>query len=129
VDGITAAYQRLIGGLAVGAVGYALVQRAKNLREPLPAGLSNPTERRRERWRAAWSWVLVNGISGPALGVSCYQWALETTPTGIVLAIVATTPLVVIPFAVKFEGERPKARSVIGGAVAVLGAIGLTLVA
>lgn len=129
VDGITAAYQRLIGGLAVAAAGYLLVRRAKNLREASPVGLSNATDRSQGRWRAAWTWVLVNGISGPALGVSCYQWALETTPTGIVLAIVATTPLVVIPFAVKFEGERPKRRSVIGGAVAVLGAIGLTLVA
>lgn len=129
VDGITAAYQRLIGGLAVATVGYVLVEQGKKLRAPLPAGLSNVPHSSHARWRAAWTWVLVNGISGPALGVSCYQWALETTPTGIVLAIVATTPLVVIPFAVKFEGERPKARSVIGGAVAVVGAIGLVLVA
>jgi len=45
--------------------------------------------------------------------------------TGIVLAIVATTPLVVIPFTMLLDGERPTARSLAGGAVAVLGAAAL----
>jgi drug/metabolite transporter (DMT)-like permease len=55
------------------------------------------------------------------------QWALETTPTGIVLAIIAITPIVVIPFTRVVEGERPTARSLIGGAIAVAGVIALTL--
>ncbi len=37
------------------------------------------------------------------------------------------TPIVVIPFALVFEGERPTARSLAGGAIAVAGAIALTL--
>ncbi len=67
--------------------------------------------------------MAANAISGSALGVSCFQWALKTTPTGIVLPIVATTPLVIIPFSRYIEGERPTARSLWGGVVAVIGAV------
>jgi len=45
-----------------------------------------------------------------------------------VLPIVATTPLVIIPFSYLLEGERPSVRSLAGGAVAVAGAVALTLV-
>jgi drug/metabolite transporter (DMT)-like permease len=83
---------------------------------------------RKEKWRAAWLWVVLNGLAGPALGVSCYQWALKTTPTGIVLPIVAITPLVIIPFARYVEGERPTIRSLLGGLIAVAGAAALALV-
>jgi drug/metabolite transporter (DMT)-like permease len=69
--------------------------------------------------------VLANALAGPALGVACFQWALAVAPTGIVLSIVATTPLVVIPFSMILDGERPTLRSLIGGAVAVLGAVAL----
>jgi drug/metabolite transporter (DMT)-like permease len=45
-----------------------------------------------------------------------------------VLAIVATSPLMVIPFACVVEGERIEARSVAGGVIAVAGAILLVVV-
>jgi drug/metabolite transporter (DMT)-like permease len=48
---------------------------------------------------------------------------LATRPTGVVLPIVATTPIVVIPFARLVEGERPRKRSLVGGAIAVAGAV------
>jgi drug/metabolite transporter (DMT)-like permease len=72
--------------------------------------------------------VLFNGLAGPALGVSCYQWALKTTPTGVVLPIVALTPIVIIPFSYRVEGERPGNRSLLGGALAVAGAAALAWV-
>jgi drug/metabolite transporter (DMT)-like permease len=53
---------------------------------------------------------------------------LRTTPTGLVLAIVGTTPLVVIPFARRFEGEPVHHRSLLGGMIAVVGAAFLALV-
>jgi len=59
--------------------------------------------------------------------VSCYQWALKIAPTGIVLPIVAMTPIVIIPFSRYVEGERATMRSLIGGAVAVAGAVLLAL--
>jgi drug/metabolite transporter (DMT)-like permease len=58
----------------------------------------------------------------------CYQWALATTPSGIVLPIAATTPLMAIPIAYLLEGERLSRRSLAGGTLAVAGAVALTLV-
>jgi drug/metabolite transporter (DMT)-like permease len=55
------------------------------------------------------------------------QLALESTPAGIVFAILAITPIVIIPFALVLEGERPTPRSLIGGAIAVAGVIALAL--
>ena len=37
------------------------------------------------------------------------------------------TPVVIIPFAFVLEGERPTARSLVGGAIAVGGVIALAL--
>jgi drug/metabolite transporter (DMT)-like permease len=71
--------------------------------------------------------VLANALAGPSVGVGFYQWALKTTPSGIVLPIVAMSPLVVVPFTYLFEGDRPGWRSLAGGVLAVLGVIGLAL--
>jgi drug/metabolite transporter (DMT)-like permease len=130
VDGITAAYQRILGGVAVTAV-LLLVVKRRAIAVSLAGGngrLAGTTPDRRSNWRRAWPWVLLNGLAGPALGVSCYQWALKTTPTGVVLPIVAITPLVIVPFARYFEGERPTARSLGGGLLAVAGAVALAWV-
>jgi drug/metabolite transporter (DMT)-like permease len=131
IDGITAAYQRILGGVAVGAILLLLVKR-ESVFDTLLGGENSSTSDNHERfgrWRQAWPWVLANGLAGPALGVSCYQWALKNTPTGVVLPIVAITPLVIIPFSYHLEGERPTVRSLAGGALAVLGAAALAWVA
>lgn len=117
IDGITAAYQRLLGGVLLGAVLLIWVKRASVV-PPEPG-----------RWRRAWPWVLANALAGPAVGVSFYQWALKTHASGVVLPIVALTPLVIIPFSYWLEGERPSLRSLLGGALAVCGAAGLGWVA
>jgi drug/metabolite transporter (DMT)-like permease len=70
---------------------------------------------------------LLNSLAGQTLGVSALQWGLETTPTGVVMSIVALTPLTVIPLARAFEGETITRRSLLGGAMAVAGVICLTL--
>lgn len=128
MDGITAAYQRILGGLAFGGLFLVLIKRQSvwsALTIRTPRGRTVAAAERRARWQAAWPWVLANGLAGPALGVSCYQWALQNTPTGVVLPIVAITPLVIIPFSYALEGERPTIRSLAGGAVAVAGAVAL----
>lgn len=126
IDGATGGYQRLIGGLLVGAICLLVVRRREVTAQFTDA--EAPRLPSKEKWRQAWPWVLSNGFAGQTLGVTCYQWALKTTPTGLVLAVVATTPLVVIPFAHIVEGEEAGARSIIGGVIAVVGVIFLLIV-
>jgi drug/metabolite transporter (DMT)-like permease len=127
IDGGTAAFQRIIGGmsltLAVLLIHRLVRQQMAPSEENVPSAPKTPRP-----WRKAWPWILVNSLAGPAIGVACYQWALSVEKTGVVLAIVATTPLAVIPFTYFLEGERPSIQSLIGGAVAVLGAVALTQV-
>ena len=126
IDGITAAYQRILGGVLLGAAVFVVVKY--NLRSPRPDKAEVKEEKQASPWRRAWPLVLINGLAGPALGVSCYQWALKTTPTGVVLPIVAITPIVILPFSFYLEGERPGKRSLLGGAIAVAGAAALAWV-
>ena len=118
IDGINAAYQRIIGGVLICVV--LIAWRA--LRGRSASG--SPAEHRTpllDRLRGAAPLIIMNGLSGPALGVSCYQWALHTTPTGTVLPIVALAPLVVAILTRIFEGEKPSRKSLLGSAVAVGG--------
>ncbi len=116
IDGANAAFQRIVGGLLVAAIGVLVVKRQMVRIQP-SASPELALTAAKHKWRGVWPWVLINGFAGQTLGVSCMQWALETTPTGIVLAIIATTPVVVIPFAYLLEGERPTLHSIIGGVI------------
>ena len=119
--GLTAAYERLAAGLAF-TVSWFLVLRALRRLPAAPALAPAGSGRR------PWLWTVANGLAGPVAGVGCYQWALATTPSGIVLPIAATTPLLSIPIAHWLEGDVPTRRSVVGGVIAVGGCIALTLV-
>jgi drug/metabolite transporter (DMT)-like permease len=119
IDGMTAAYQRILGGVLVGTVFFALARWRQ--------AQAGETSSLRRGLRQAWPWTLANALSGPAVGVAMFQWALMLKGTGVVLPIVALTPLVIIPFSNVIEGERPRLRSVLGGLIAVVGVIALTL--
>lgn len=111
VDPGSAAYQRVLGGLLVAAVVMLIVSRRRPTSPPLP-----------ER---AWPWVTANALTGPVFGVTCFQWALRTTPAGIVQPIVAAAPLLTIPFAAWLEGSRPRRTYYVGAVLAVAGVAGL----
>jgi drug/metabolite transporter (DMT)-like permease len=171
IDGITAAYQRIIGGSIVAGIFLLVVKRnaifkdrkseptadfspgapgnppltppKRGTKHPglLPSlgevGGGSPQKRSPanelngatfQKWRASWLWILLNAVAGPALGVSCYQWALKLKGSGVVLPIVAITPLVIIPLSQRMEGEKPTYRSLIGSLIAVIGAVALALV-
>ncbi len=119
IDSVSAAYQRILGGL--GLVGIFLLWRW------LRSGGRDDLKERHPDHSRAWMWVLANATAGCVLGVSCYQWALKTTGTGIVLSIVATAPIVIIPFSYWMDGEKPSPRSLAGGLIAVAGVVGLTV--
>ncbi len=126
IDGGTAAFQRILGGLAIAAFMVLILKRQVfKIQANAPPELV--IEASRKKWRAAWPWVLVNGLAGQTLGVSCMQWALESTESGIVLAIVSITPITIIPVAYVLEKEKPTLHSVVGGIIAVAGVIALTL--
>ena len=115
-DGLNAAYQRMLGGIAVTAIFFLYLKLAHK-----------PDDSRPNNWSKAWPLLIANCICGPTLGVTCYQWALISTPTHIALPMIATTPLMVIPLAHFIDGERITKRAVFGGLVAVGGVIGLAL--
>ncbi|MBK9140514.1 MAG: DMT family transporter [Verrucomicrobia bacterium] len=124
VDGVTAAYERILGGLALillPTLWWLWRERAR------PRDERRPPLSQSERRRAA-GWVTANALAGPAIGVAFYQWALKTTPSGIVLPITAMAPLMVIPFTYVLDRDRPGWRSLVGAVVAVAGVVGLTLV-
>jgi drug/metabolite transporter (DMT)-like permease len=126
IDGANAAFQRIIGGVLVAGVFLGIVRWKKSRALAHAAGEDDCSHDARERKRV-WIWVVCNAIAGPTLGVSCMQWALRNNATGVVLAIVAMTPLAVIPLAKMFEGEKPTVYSLLGSVVAVAGAVGLIL--
>jgi drug/metabolite transporter (DMT)-like permease len=123
MDGATSAYQRALGGLAVGALALLMVRwwpgtERRNQEEAVPVpGQALPP----------WAWVGLNTLLGPVLGVTCYQWALRTNQAGIVLPIVAASPLLTVPIARMLERSRPAPRYWIGAVLAVLGAAGLAV--
>ena len=115
VNASTATFQRMLGGfLLVCAFCILLAWKKKRPLLTLPPVKSRP-------------WLLGNALAGPVIGVSFYQWALGSTPSGIVLAIVATTPIAMIPLSWWLEGDRPTIRGLTGAAAAVTGVIGLIL--
>jgi drug/metabolite transporter (DMT)-like permease len=123
MDGATSAYQRALGGLAVGTIALLVVRwwparpvaGETDSVSALPVGLP------------PWMWVVFNTLLGPVLGVTCYQWALRTNQAGIVLPIVAMAPLLTVPIARAIEGSRPAPRYWIGAVLAVAGAAGLAI--
>ena len=122
IDGFSAAYQRVLGGLAV-AVLILLMARWKQIHQQITSSGFAASHGYCAKWRMAWPWVIGTSLAGQTLGVTCFLWALKTHPTAVVLPVVALTPLVAIPFTRIFEGEKPTLRSLIGAAVAVMGVI------
>ena len=126
IDSGTAAFQRVLGGALLAGV-LLLITRHRQIAGHLAAPKISASCVR-DKWRLAWPWVAANSLLGMTIGVCFLQLALKTTPTGIVLPIVAITPLAVIPLAWRMEGEKPTARTLVGGVVAVAGAAVLALV-
>ncbi|MBM40656.1 MAG: hypothetical protein CL483_01875 [Acidobacteria bacterium] len=123
--GLTVAVQRQLGGMVfTGLCLFAL--RRYLMSNPESRGvraLTNPDS----DWHGGRRWLVLNALAGPAFGVTCYQWALLNNSTGVILPIVATTPLVVIPFAIYMKEEKPSWRSLAGGVLAVAGVVGMVM--
>jgi len=101
IGNLTAAYQRLLGGLMVAALIYGLTVLLRRS----SAGVGLPRE---SSPLPAPVWVGLNALFGPVLGVSCMLWAISMVPNpGLVQAVAATATLLTVPFARYLEGARP----------------------
>jgi drug/metabolite transporter (DMT)-like permease len=124
VDAGTTGCQRVLGGILIPAAMLLVIR----LRRPLGGETAIVTAPRPTTAKTSpiWPWVLANALAGQTLGVTCMQWALKSTRAGVVAAIIATAPLVLLPMTRLVEGEKIGARSLLGASVAVAGVIGLT---
>ena len=112
IGGATAAYERILPGIFVALAFFLLARRTAEKSEP-------------HAWPQAWPWIIGNALAGPSIGVAVYQWGVATTPTGILMPIVATVPVITQFLAWKIEGHHPTRRTVLGGVIAVIGVIAL----
>jgi drug/metabolite transporter (DMT)-like permease len=121
----TTGYQRVIGGaIALGVLLLIVKWRSAHAHGGILDAKSFRVSR--DKWRRLWPWVVANSLAGQTIGVTCMQWALENTSAGIVTAVIATTPILLLPMTRFIDGERIGARSTIGALIAVAGVIGLT---
>ncbi len=66
--------------------------------------------------------ILLGGaVVGPFVGVSTCMLALQNCHVGVVTTILATIPVMILPFSVCLFGDRVSARAVGGALVAVAG--------
>ena len=124
IDAGTTGYQRVLGGILIPAI-ILIVVKSRSARAHGGVFEEKTFNVSREKWRRIWPWVLGNSLAGQTLGVTCVQWALEKTPTGIVMTIVAATPILLLPMTRIVEKEKIGVRSLLGAVVAVGGVIGL----
>ena len=111
ITGLDAALMRNLGGLSLCLLWLPLTS----------AVVPRPTMRR------LLPWLGFTALVGPTLGVVCYQLALAEMKVGVVQAVVALVPLLVIPLAWAIDGDRPRKRAWCGGAIGVAGVIGMAL--
>ena len=112
IGGATAAYERIVPGILIALLFFLLTKRTAGSRAP-------------GAWPRAWPWIIGNSLAGPCIGVAIYQWGVATTPTGILMPIVATVPVLTQFLAWKIEGHHPTRRTVLGGIIAGGGVIAL----
>lgn len=121
----TTGYQRVVGGaIALGVL--LLAVKWRSARAHGGVWEANSLRVSYDKWRRLWPWVVANSLAGQTVGVSCMQWALENTSAGIVTAVIATAPILLLPMTRLIDGERIGVRSTVGAFVAVTGVIGLT---
>ncbi|MFZ4774298.1 MAG: DMT family transporter [Terrimicrobiaceae bacterium] len=116
INGFSAAAQRVSGGLLTVLV-LVIILSAVGNRLIRPAATATRSK--------AFAWLFATAICGPVLGVSCFQWSLILLPSGLASAVVAMTPIAMIPMAMLIDRERPRALSVAGACVAVAGVVWL----
>ena len=115
IGGMSQAFQRVFAGFIFLLLIF-LIKKITNRRE-----VKFPTTKK------PIPWLFFAALFGPVLGVSCFQASLQTMTSGESMAIVATSPIILIPLALAFEKDKPTMLSILGGIFAVSGVIGMAL--
>jgi drug/metabolite transporter (DMT)-like permease len=71
--------------------------------------------------------VVASGIIGTAVGMTLQLFALSHGPSGVVAALTAMTPVVILPMLWVWTRRRPRASSWLGATIAVAGVAMMTL--
>jgi drug/metabolite transporter (DMT)-like permease len=79
------------------------------------------------RHRRAMGAMTAGAILGPFTGVTLSLIALRLAPTGIVATIIATMPVLILPFSILLHREKVSLRAAVGAVIAVVGVAMLTL--
>lgn len=119
LNGISAAFQRVSAGLLFALATVVILRLIHSRRSAELWG--NPFDLKLAPW------LLGAALFGPVIGVSCFQWALQSLESGIVLAVVATTPIVMMPMSAITEGDHPSKLAILGAFLAVGGVVLLNL--
>ena len=116
--GISQAWQRSTAGVLCGGLVYFPMRLAM---QRLPAAARPRLEKPKSGCMAAF-WLIGTMLFGPVIGVSCYQWAImETGSSAIVLAVAATSTLIIMPLARWLEKDKPGWQQIAGTVLAVIG--------
>jgi drug/metabolite transporter (DMT)-like permease len=120
----TAGYQRVLGGVIVPVVIFILF-KWKTIGGRTGSVTADVAGVRPASRVGLWPWILANSLAGQTIGMTCFQWAVEKTPAGVVTAVVATTPIVLLIMTRVVDGDKIGSRSLAGAVVAVGGVVGL----
>lgn len=122
VNGLSEAFQRVLAGFIVVAILFALRRPAR------PAAKIIVTHPALTPRKLSF-WLIGSALFGPVIGVSYFQWALQSMESALVLSVVSTAPILLIPMTWYLDGERPPFKTLIGAIIAVQGVIYLHLYA
>ena len=110
IDAMSATFIRTLGGIAGFLALVLLTGAAARIR----AGLrSTPAMLR----------ISIGALAGPVLGVSAVLAAMNHSPAGVVSAIIAVVPVVIILPSIHLLKDKVRTREVLGAAIAVTGVI------
>ncbi|MGO9109282.1 MAG: DMT family transporter [Thermoguttaceae bacterium] len=107
-DPAASALIRILGAL----IGYFLLTTVLGRWRPIVAA---------SRQRKPMLILLAGTIVGPVIGVSTCMLALQNCHVGVVTTILATIPIMILPFSVYLFGERVSGRAIGGALLAVVG--------
>lgn len=115
---LAATHVRLCGGVALALLAFAAwkVTRHRRTMDSLQS-VRKPSH--------PYYWAFANVLTGPILGVACYQYALSQAPVSVVAPIVALAPVWSESAARAFGERTPKLSAILGTCLAVGGAVRL----